>query len=127
MGSTVHILIYVGTFLVGLGVGVLYYEWILPRLERSATPLSRQALELATLSAIANGVFIALALPRGPLPQWLRTDNLVLFCVLVLSALGYAVATCYGRTLAMAVLPSRRGGSRPSEEGAVESQSTESS
>ncbi len=93
------------------GVGVAYYEWILPRLAPRIGTLLWQVLDLVVLSSavvatLAASMALLSARQAPPFAWWhMGTAWLV---VLVLSVASFAITTVYGRVLAIAVLPSLR-------------------
>jgi len=92
-------------------VAVSYYEWILPRLAPRIGTRLWQVLDLVVLSSAVVAVIlssITLLGARVALPWAWWHIGAAVGVVLVLSVLSFAIATVYGRVLAIAVLPSLR-------------------
>ena len=93
------------------GVGVVYYEWILPRLAPRIGTLLWQVLDLVALSSTVMATVVAsmalLSARQAPPFAWWHLGTAWLV-VLALSVVSFAITTVYGRVLAIAVLPSLR-------------------
>jgi hypothetical protein len=104
-----HMLVYTALLLLCVGVGVAYYEFILPRLSPRETTLARQASGLAVVGgSLIAGVFtVALLFGRvRPLERWWQAGGSILLLALAFGVLCYTLTTVYGRALAIAMLPS---------------------
>lgn len=108
-GNSAYILIYATLLLLCIAVGTLYYEVVLPRFAPQGTSLPRQVIGLALLGVGLVGGLIALGMVAElarPIFRWWQTGGPLLGLTITISILNYALTTVYGRTLAIAVLPS---------------------
>jgi len=106
-----NLAIYSGLLLLCVGVGTLYYEFILPRLMPHGTSLPRQVLGLVVLGSGLVGSFLVPALTTGipnPVVRWWTAGGPLLLFAIGLGILGYALTTVYSRALAILVMPSLR-------------------
>jgi membrane protein DedA with SNARE-associated domain len=106
-----YMLVYSGLLLLCVGVGVGYYEFILPRLAPLGTTLPRQALGLGLLggSLVAAVFTTALLFQRvPPLVRWWQTGGSLLVLAITVGIFCYTLTTVYGRALGIALLPSLR-------------------
>jgi membrane protein DedA with SNARE-associated domain len=104
-----HMLVYTVLLLLCVVVGVVYYDFILPRMSARETTLKREALGLALFGgAIIAGVFtLSLLFARvRPLERWWQAGGSILVLALSLGVVCYTLTTVYGRALALAMLPS---------------------
>ena len=109
--ANAYMLVYSGLLLLCVGVGVGYYEFILPRLAPLGATLARQALGLGLLggSLVAAFFTAALLLQRvTPLVYWWQTGGSLLLLAITVGIFCYTLTTVYGRALAIALLPSLR-------------------
>jgi membrane protein DedA with SNARE-associated domain len=130
-GASAHMLVYAGLLLLCVGVGVVYYEFIPPRLGPSGATLPRQTLGLGLLGGSLVAGFFTLALLFGrvrPLERWWQAGGSLLLLAIAIGILCYTLTTVFGRSLAIAVLPSlsrrptlaaRRRPKRPRDDGAA--------
>jgi membrane protein DedA with SNARE-associated domain len=108
-GAGAHMLVYAVLLLLSVGVGVIYYEFIQPRLGHQGATLPRQAVGLGLLGGSAVAAFFTLGLLFGrirPLERWWQAGGSLLLLALALGVLCYTLTAVYGRSLAIAVLPS---------------------
>jgi membrane protein DedA with SNARE-associated domain len=106
-----YLAIYSGLLLLCVGIGALYYEFILPRLVPRGTSLPRQVLGLVLLGIGLVGSFFVPALTTAapnPVARWWVAGGPLLLFALGLGILGYALTTVYSRALAILVMPSLR-------------------
>jgi len=109
--TSAYMLVYSGLLLLCVGVGVIYYEFILLRRIPRVTTLPRQALGLALVggSVIAGCFTIALFFGRvQPLERWWQAGGSLLLLAIGVGVLCYTLTAVFGRALAIAVLPSLR-------------------
>jgi membrane protein DedA with SNARE-associated domain len=109
--ASAYMLVYATLLLLCIGVGVLYYDFVLPLISPKGTRLPQQAIELALLGIILVSAFLAPALlwSRGrPLDQWWQAGGPVLLIALLIGIILYALTTACARALAIAILPSFR-------------------
>jgi hypothetical protein len=102
-------LVYAGLLLLSVGVGVVYYEFIQPRLGPKGATLPRQTLGLGLFGGSMVAGFFTLALLFGrvrPLERWWQAGGSLLLLAISIGVLCYILTTVYGRSLAIAVLPS---------------------
>jgi len=116
--TNAYMLIYTNLLLLCVGVGVVYYEIILPRLAPRGASLLRQVLGLALLSIVLVAIFLAPTLIAGQGSQparWWYAGGPALLLDIALGILCYSLTTACGRALAIVVLPSlRRSSTHPS-------------
>ena len=106
-GAGAHMLVYAALLLLSVGVGVIYYEFIQPRLGGATLP--RQALGLGLLGGSVVAGFFTLTLLFGrvrPLERWWQAGGSLLLLAIGIGVLCYTLTAVYGRSLAIAVLPS---------------------
>src|SRR5262245_54673295 len=111
--TTAYMIVYFGLLTLCVAIGVAYYELILPYLAARGTSLFRQALGLTLLGIGLVGSFLGpalLAVRNSPLDRWWQAGGPLLMLTLGLGILLYALATAYGRALAIAILPWLRRG-----------------
>jgi membrane protein DedA with SNARE-associated domain len=109
--TSAYMLVYSALLLLCVGVGVLYYDLVLPVIAPKGTPLARQALGLALLGVVLVSAFLTPALlwSRGrPLDRWWQAGGPLLVAALLAGILCYALTTACARALAIAILPSFR-------------------
>ncbi len=109
--ASAYMLVYAALLLLCVGVGVVFYEIILPILAPRGTSLFRQALGLALLGVVLVTGFLAPALAasrNGPIDRWWEAGGPLLMLALLSGSLSYAFTTTCARALAIAVLPSLR-------------------
>jgi membrane protein DedA with SNARE-associated domain len=108
-GAGAHMLVYAGLLLLCVGVGVIYYEFVQPRVGSRGATLPRQSLGLGLLGGSIVAGFFTLALLFGrvrPLERWWQAGGSLLLLAIAIGVLCYTLTTAYGRALAIAVLPS---------------------
>jgi membrane protein DedA with SNARE-associated domain len=108
-GAGAHMLVYAGLLLLCVGVGVIYYEFLEPRPGPTGATLPRQALGLGLLGGSVVACFFTLALLFGrvrPLERWWQAGGSLLLLAIGIGVFCYTLTTVYGRSLAIAVLPS---------------------
>jgi membrane protein DedA with SNARE-associated domain len=104
-----HMLVYVVLLLLCVCVGVVYYDFILPRFSPQETTLKREAIGLALFGgSLIAGIFtLSLFFARvRPLERWWQAGGSILLLALALGVICYTLTTVYGRALALAMLPS---------------------
>jgi hypothetical protein len=104
-----HMLVYTALLLLCVAVGVVYYEFILPRLSPREPSLTRQAAGLALLGGSLITSFFTLALVFGrvrPLERWWHAGGSLVLVAIAFGVVCYTLTTVYGRALAIAMLPS---------------------
>src|SRR5262249_5708877 len=109
--ASAYMLVYTVLLLLCVGVGVLYYDLVLPLISPKGTSLPRQALGLALLGVVLVSTFLTPALlwSRGrPLDRWWQAGGPLLLIALLIGILLYALTTACARALAIAILPSFR-------------------
>jgi membrane protein DedA with SNARE-associated domain len=109
--ASAYMLVYSALLILCVGVGVLFYDFILPLIASKGTTLPRQALGLALLGIVLVSLFVTPALmwSRGrPLDRWWQAGGPLLLVALLIGILGYALTTACARVLAIAILPSFR-------------------
>jgi membrane protein DedA with SNARE-associated domain len=114
-GAGAHMLVYAALLLLCVGVGVIYYEFIQPRLGARGALLMRQSVGLGLLGGSIVAGFFTLALLFGrvrPLMRWWEAGGSLLLLAIALGVICYTLTLVYSRALALVVLPSF-GRSRP--------------
>jgi membrane protein DedA with SNARE-associated domain len=109
--ASAYMLVYAALLLLCVGVGILYYDLILPIISPKGTSLPRQTLGLALLGVILVSAFLTPALLSSrvpPLDRWWQAGGPVLLLVLMIGIVLYALTTACARALAIAILPSFR-------------------
>jgi membrane protein DedA with SNARE-associated domain len=109
--ASAYMLVYTALLLLCIGVGVLYYDIVLPLISPKGTTLPRQTLGLALLALTLVCAFLAPALlwVRGrPLDRWWQAGGPLLVLALLIGIVLYALTTACARALAIAILPSFR-------------------
>ncbi|HEX5690460.1 MAG TPA: hypothetical protein VFX76_10690, partial [Roseiflexaceae bacterium] len=104
-----HMLVYAMLLLLCVAVGVVFYDFILPRFSKRETTLKRESIGLALFggSLIAGAFTLVLLFARvRPLERWWQAGGSLLVLALALGVLCYTLTTVYGRALALAMLPS---------------------
>ena len=104
-----HMLVYAALLLLCVLVGVVYYDFILPRFSARETTLKREAMGLALFvgSLISSAFALSLAFARvRPLERWWQAGGSLLFVALIFGVLCETLTTVDGRALALAMLPS---------------------
>ncbi|HET9223314.1 MAG TPA: DedA family protein [Roseiflexaceae bacterium] len=108
-GAGAHMLVYAALLLLCVGVGVIYYELFQPRSGSNGATLPRQALGLGLLGGSLVACAFTLALLFGrvrPLERWWQAGGSLLLLAIAVGVVCYTLTTVYGRSLAIAVLPS---------------------
>lgn len=107
-----YMLVYSTLLLLCVGVGVLFYDLILPWVAPRGTTLARQALGLTLMGVVLVCSFLtpAIATSRnGPIMRWWQSGSPPLLAVALLAGIiCYALTTTCARALAIAILPSPR-------------------
>jgi membrane protein DedA with SNARE-associated domain len=109
--TSAYMLVYAALLLLCVGVGILYYDLVLPSTSPTGTSLPRQTLGLALLGVVLVSAFLAPALlwSRGrPLDRWWQAGGPWLLLALLIGVVLYALTTACARALAIAILPSFR-------------------
>jgi membrane protein DedA with SNARE-associated domain len=109
--ASAYMLVYAALLLLCIGVGVLYYDFVMPIISPKGSSLPEQAIELAMLAIILVAAFLVQALlwSRGqPLDQWWQAGGPLLVVALMIGIVIYALTTACARALAIAILPSFR-------------------
>jgi membrane protein DedA with SNARE-associated domain len=109
--TSAYMLVYTTLLLLCVGVGVLYYDVVLPIVAPKGTLLPRQTLGLALLALTLVCAFLAPALLWGrgrPLDRWWQAGGPLLVLALLIGIVLYALTTACARALAIAILPSFR-------------------
>jgi membrane protein DedA with SNARE-associated domain len=109
--TSAYMLVYAALLLLCVGVGILYYDLVLPITSPKGTSLPRQTLGLALLGVVLVSAFLAPAIlwSRGqPLDRWERAGGPLLLLALLIGIVLYALTTACARALAIAILPSFR-------------------
>jgi membrane protein DedA with SNARE-associated domain len=110
--ASAYMLVYSALLLLCIGVGVLYYEGILPIIAPRGTTLVLQTLGLALLGLVLVCSFLgsALAFSRGgPIDRWWETSGpAYLTPALMAGLVSFALTAACARALAIAILPSMR-------------------
>src|SRR5829696_4511430 len=109
--TSAYMLVYAALLLLCVGVGILYYDLVLPIISPKGTSLPRQTLGLALLGVVLVSAFLtpALLLSRGqPLDRWWLAGGPLLLLALLIGIVLYALTIACARALAIAVLPSFR-------------------
>ncbi|HEU5097664.1 MAG TPA: DedA family protein [Roseiflexaceae bacterium] len=109
--ASAYMLVYTTLLLLCVGVGVLYYDVVLPLISPKGTTLPRQTLGLALLALTLVCAFLAPALVWGrgrPLDHWWQAGGPLLVLALLSGIVLYALTTACARALAIAILPSFR-------------------
>ncbi len=109
--TSAYMLVYTALLLLCVGVGILYYDLILPIISPKGTSLPRQTLGLALLGVVLVSAFLTPALlwSRGrPLDRWWQAGGPLLLLALLIGLVLYALTTACARALAIAILPSFR-------------------
>lgn len=110
--ASAYMLIYTVLLILCVGVGILFYEIILPIIAKRGTTLALQTLGLTLLGTLLICSFLApaLAISRGgAIDRWWEAGgpNYLLPALLV-GILSFALTTACARALAIAILPSLR-------------------
>jgi membrane protein DedA with SNARE-associated domain len=109
--TSAYMLVYAALLLLCVGVGILYYDLVLPIISPKGTSLQRQTLGLALLGVALVNAFLTPALlwSRGrPLDRWWLAGGPLLLLALLTGIVLYALTTACARALAIAILPSFR-------------------
>lgn len=109
--TSAYMLVYAALLLLCVGVGILYYDLVLPIISPKGTSLPHQTLGLALLGVVLVSAFLTPALlwSRGqPLDRWQRAGGPLLLLALLIGIVLYALTTACARALAIAILPSFR-------------------
>jgi membrane protein DedA with SNARE-associated domain len=109
--TSAYMLVYSALLLLCVGVGILYYDVVLPIISPKGTSLPRQTLGLALLGVVLVSAFLTPALlwSRGrPLDRWWQAGGPLLVLALLIGIMLYALTTACARALAIAILPSFR-------------------
>jgi membrane protein DedA with SNARE-associated domain len=109
--ASAYMLVYTALLLLCIGVGVLYYDIVLPLISPKGTTLPRQTLGLALLALTLVCAFLAPALLWGrgrQLDRWWQAGGPLLVLALLIGIVLYALTTACARALAIAILPSFR-------------------
>jgi len=106
-----YTLVYLTLLLLCVGIGVAYFDLVLPYLAPNSTSLPRQ---VAGLAVLAGGLVACFLVPsvylhvNGPLSRWWDGGGPLLLLTITLGIVSYSLTTVYGRALAIAILPSLR-------------------
>jgi hypothetical protein len=109
--TSAYMLVYAALLLLCVGVGILYYDLVLPIISPKGTSLPRQTLGLALLGVVLVSAFLTPAIlwSRGrPLDRWWLAGGPLLLLALLIGIVLYALTIACTRALAIAVLPSFR-------------------
>ena len=109
--GTAYVLAFMWILLLCVGLGVLYYTVIMPKLAPNGTTITRQTLGLAVLTCGLLGLILAPALLAGsasPIGRWWKSGGLWLALTLAWGILDYAITTVLGHNLAVAMFRSRQ-------------------
>jgi hypothetical protein len=109
--ANAYMLVYAALLLLCVGVGILYYDIILPFISPKGTSLPRQALGLALLGVVLISSFLTPALLSSRMPtlaRWWQAGGPLLLLALLVGIILYALTTACARALAIAILPSFR-------------------
>ena len=109
--ASAYMLVYTALLLLCVGVGVLYYDIVLPIISPKGTSLPRQTLGLALLGVVLVSAFLtpAIVWSRGrPIDRWWQAGGPLLLLALLIGIVLYALTTACARALAIAILPSFR-------------------
>jgi membrane protein DedA with SNARE-associated domain len=109
--ASAYMLVYAALLLLCVGVGILYYDIILPLISPKGTSLPRQTLGLALLGVALVSAFLTPALLSSrvpPLDRWWQAGGPLLLLALLIGMVLYALTTACARALAIAILPSFR-------------------
>jgi membrane protein DedA with SNARE-associated domain len=109
--TSAYMLVYATLLLLCIGVGILYYDLVLPIISPKGTSLQRQTLGLALLAVVLVSTFLTPALlwSRGrPLDHWWQAGGPLLLLALLIGIVLYGLTTACARALAIAILPSFR-------------------
>jgi membrane protein DedA with SNARE-associated domain len=110
--SNAYMVVYSALLVLCVGVGVVFYEVILPWVAPRGTTLVRQALGLTLMGVVLVCAFLVpaiLAAPNGPILRWWRSGSPPLLALaLLVGIICYALTTTCARALAIAILPSLR-------------------
>ena len=101
--QSTYILAYVLLTVIGIALGAIFLELVLPLLARRLRSLRLQSLTLAALTFTACALLGLLA-PPPPGPARHIPTNLIL----LLGSIAYAITTVHARALALALLPTGR-------------------
>jgi membrane protein DedA with SNARE-associated domain len=109
--GTAYTLIYTGILLACIVLATGYYELIQPRLAAGRWSMRHQIVDLTLLGALPLAlVFMPPFFLRRapPFAHWWAASGPWVIVVILAGIMAYAVTTAYGRSLAIAVLPSLR-------------------
>lgn len=110
--ASAYMLVYSALLLLCVGVGLAYYDLVLPIIAPRGATLVRQACGLGLMGVMLVCSFLvpALATSRGgPIDRWWAAGGpLYLALALLAGIVCYALTTACARALAIAVLPSLR-------------------
>ena len=109
--TSAYMLVYAALLLLCVGVGILYYDLVLPIISPRGTSLPRQAAGLAMLGFTLVSAFLTQALlwSRGrPFDRWWQAGGPMLLLAILIGIGLYALTTACARALAIAILPSFR-------------------
>jgi membrane protein DedA with SNARE-associated domain len=109
--SSAYMLAYSALLMLCVGVGVAFYELILPIITPRGTSLTRQTFGLALLCVVLVLSFLGPALiasQNGPIDRWWAAGGPQLGLALLAGILCYSLTTACARVLAIAILPSLR-------------------
>ncbi len=107
-GGGAYLLVYVALIAVLIGISVAYYELILPHQAPYWTPLPRQTLDLTLLVlGLFGTIFVSTFVVVGyeSFELWWQTGGPIVLLGHLLGVGAYAITSVYGRSLAVAVVP----------------------
>jgi membrane protein DedA with SNARE-associated domain len=109
--TSAYMLVYAALLMLCVGVGILYYDIVLPFISPKGTSLPRQTLGLALLGVVLVSAFLTPALLSSRVPtleRWWQAGGPLLLLALLAGIVLYALTTACARALAIAILPSFR-------------------